>query len=329
MKQPIISICIPCYKRVEYVRMTLNSIYFSNDNVNLDEFEVIISDNDPNHDVKNVINEFNYPNLSYYPTICEGFMNSYHVLTYGRGKLLKLHNSQVLFRKGVLRLMLDEAKRYEEKKSLIFYTNGFLYKNKSVEYSSFDLFFYALSYWPSWSNGFSIWKDDFERIGNVEIDKLFPHTSVFVTQHYKDSYVINDLQWFKTQRVKGRSGHNKFEAFTIHFPALVDTCFHEEWIGDRTKKHVLHDIFTEFLPILLFNKYIARIEDFDITGYKANIKIYFPKYAFATSILCIPLVALKVLYRKFYYYINRDNNLGGVIKHCKISAVLFEERRAA
>lgn len=99
MKQPIISICIPCYKRVEYVRKTLNSIYLSNDNVDLDEFEVVISDNDPNHDVKNIINEVYYPNLKYCLTVCEGVMNSYYVLTYGRETLLKLHNSQMLFKK--------------------------------------------------------------------------------------------------------------------------------------------------------------------------------------------------------------------------------------
>lgn len=298
MKQPIISICIPCYKRIEYIRKTLNSIYFSNNNVDLDEFEVIISDNDPNHDVRSIIDEFNYPNLYYYPTICEGFMNSYHVLTYGEGKFLKLHNSQVLFKKGTLKLLVDEAKRYEERKSLIFYTNGFLYKNRSVEYSSFDLFFYDLSYWPSWSNGFSIWKDDFERIGNIEIDKLFPHTSVFITQHHKDSYVINDLQWFKTQRVKGRSGHNKFEAFTINFPSILNECWKNKWIQERTKNKVLQELMTEFLPILLFNKYIVRIEDFDITGYRRNIKKYFPKGAYWISWLCVINIPFKLLYRK-------------------------------
>ena len=30
---------------------------------------------------------------------CEGFLNSYHVLTYAKGKLLKLHNRQNLLRK--------------------------------------------------------------------------------------------------------------------------------------------------------------------------------------------------------------------------------------
>lgn len=44
---PLISICIPCYKRVDYVINTLNSIYRDNSDVSLDLYEVIISDNDP------------------------------------------------------------------------------------------------------------------------------------------------------------------------------------------------------------------------------------------------------------------------------------------
>lgn len=300
MKQPILSICIPCYKRVEYVINTLRSIYIENKNVSLCDYEVIISDNDPDHEIGRMITEYNYPNLRYYHTDCEGFMNSYHVLTYGRGKLLKLHNSQVKFKKGVLKLLVDEAKKNADKRGLIFYSNGFLYKNRTIEYHSFDSFFNALGYWPSWSNGFSIWKDDFEMIGNIELNRLFPHTSVWITQHNKKKYVVDDQQLFETQRVKGRSGHNKFEAFTIHFPSLVDECFHNGWISENTKKHVLHNILTEFLPILLFNKYIARIENFDISGYRTNIKRYFPKNAFAISILCIPLAVFKLSCRKLY-----------------------------
>ena len=298
MNDPIVSICIPCYKRIQYVRNTLRSIYEENSDVPMSDYEVVISDNDSDHEVKQLLSEFQFDNLSYYTTDCEGFMNSYHVLTYGRGRLLKLHNSQVLFRKGTLRFLVEEAKYCLKYKSLIFYTNGFLYRNKSDSFKSFDSFFNGLSYWPSWSNGFSIWKEDFEKIREVSLDPLFPHTSLFITQHNKQSYVINDNYLFETQRVKGRSGHNKFEAFTIHFPALVDVCYKNGWITKQTKIDILNAILKEFLPILLFNKYIARVERFDITGYRSNIKKYFPRHAFATSIIYITLVPFKLIMRR-------------------------------
>lgn len=42
----LLSICIPCYGRVEYVRKTLKSIFIDNADVPLEKYEVIISDND-------------------------------------------------------------------------------------------------------------------------------------------------------------------------------------------------------------------------------------------------------------------------------------------
>ena len=152
---PLLSICIPCFGRVEYVRNTLNSIFQGNADVSLDKYEVVISDNDPKQAISVLANEFKaYPNLRYFHTECEGFMNSYHVLTYAQGEFLKLHNSQTLFHKGALQTILEEIEKHRDKRPLIFYTNGLLGKFKSSEYNTFESFMYALSYWSSWSNGF-------------------------------------------------------------------------------------------------------------------------------------------------------------------------------
>lgn len=304
MNQPIVSICLPCYGRVDYVRNTLKSIYEENRDVPLCDYEVVISDNDPNQVIFDLVKEFDYPNLHYHHTECEGFMNSYQVLTFARGVFLKLHNSQVTFRKGALLKLVCEVKKNIKEKPLIFYTNGFLYRNTSDIFETFNDFFYALSYWPSWSNGFSIWKCDFDKVGKIFLNRLFPHTSLLITQHYKQSYIVNDCHWFDTQRVKGRSGHNKFEAFTLDFPSLVDMCYHNHWLSLKTKKHILHDIMVEYLPTLLFNKYIARIENYEIAGYKTNIKQYFPQGAYWAAWVCVAMVPLKLLYRKVMTLVN-------------------------
>ena len=106
----LLSICIPCYGRVEYVRKTLKSIFIDNADVPLEKYEVIISDNDSNQAIKVLTEEFKYPNLRYFYTNCEGFMNSYYVLTYAQGEFFKLHNSQTLFRKGSLSKIISEIK---------------------------------------------------------------------------------------------------------------------------------------------------------------------------------------------------------------------------
>lgn len=298
MKEPIVSICLPCYGRVEYVRRTLKSIYEYNSDVSLDDYEIVISDNDPKQNIRTLVSEFKFPNIHYHYTKCEGFMNSYYVLTYATGQFLKLHNSQVIFKKGALAALVQEIKDNQKNKSLVFYTNGLLFKGCSFTCQSFDEYFSKLSYWPSWSNGFAIWKADFDRIGKIYLNKLFPHTSLFITQHDKMNYIVNDNHWFETQRVAGRSGHNKFEAFTIEFPSLVDECYRNNWISLSTKKHIINDIMTEYLPTLLFNKFVARIENYEIKDYKSNIKIYFPKGAYWLTWVCIIFVPFKMIFRK-------------------------------
>lgn len=68
----LLSICIPCYGRVEYVRKTLKSIFIDNADVPLEKYEVIISDNDSNQAIKVLTEEFKYPNLRYFIPIAKG-----------------------------------------------------------------------------------------------------------------------------------------------------------------------------------------------------------------------------------------------------------------
>lgn len=299
-----LSICIPCFGRVEYVRKTLKSIFQDNSDVALDKYEVIISDNDPKQAVKVLMEEFGgYSNLKYFKTECEGFMNSYYVLTYARGALLKLHNSQSLFKMGTLREMINDAERYMKDHTLVFYTNGLLENFKSLKYDSFDSFMYALSYWSSWSNGFCVWRKEFEKIETINLNKLFPHTSLFLTQYYASSFCINDQILFEVQRIPKRGGHNKFEAFTIEYPSLIDQCWQNGLISEKCKKHVFKDLMIKFLPSLIFNKHIIRIETFDDTGFRSNLKKYFPKYAYWLVFMLAVLQPIRLFGRYFKRYI--------------------------
>lgn len=295
---PLLSICIPCYGRVEYVRKTLKSIFNDNNDVPLEKYEIIISDNDPKKAIETLMQEFQFPNLKYFHTKCEGFMNSYHVLTHASGELLKLHNSQTIFKKGSLQKIIQEIKSVRDKKTLLFYTNGLLGKLKSMQFNSFESFMYSLSYWSSWSNGFCIWKEEFEKIDIIKPNKLFPHTSLFLTQYHALSYIINDQVLFEVQRIPKRGGHNKFEAFTIEYPSLIDECYKQGHISFKCKQHIMKDIMLTYLPSLLFNKYIARIETFESTGFKQNLKKYFPSYTYPLVWLLTITVPFKLIYRK-------------------------------
>ena len=294
-----VSICIPCFKRLEQVRNTLKSIYEDNAEVSLDDYEVVITDNDPDTELNIVMNEFKtYPNFLYVPTRCEGFMNSYHALKNGRGNFLKLHNSQNMIRKGMLAEIVAQAKKYVGMKPLIFHTNGFLFKHDIREYSDFNRYMEALSYWSSWSGGMTIWREDFERLGEIEMDPLFPHTSVFLSQFNKSLFVIDDRVMYDVQRVAKRGGHNKFEAFTVHYPSLITKCCEDNHISIICKKRILTVLYKEYIPTLLFNKYIARIETFDANGFKENCKKYFPRGAYWIAWLNVFMVPFRMIKRR-------------------------------
>ena len=174
----LLSICIPCCKRIEQLELTLTSIFQDNSDVPITDYEVILSDNDPLHEIELLVNKFDFENLKYFHTDCEGFLNSYCVLTYAKGTFLKLHNSQAKFKKGSLTKIIDDIRGSQNDKALLFYSNGMLNKNRVLAYDDFNSFMYNLSYWSSSSNGFCIWKDEFDKIGEIKLGNYIQSYSI-------------------------------------------------------------------------------------------------------------------------------------------------------
>ena len=160
-KKPYLSLCIPTYNRLDILQNTIESIYSDLKNINLDDFEVVISDNEPNRSSKEIVNKFEYKNLHYFPTVCEGFLNSFYVLSYGNGSFLKLHNNYTKLRKGSLEILINEIKDNIINKPVIYFSDGLKESGKIMEFDSYDLFIKKLSYFSSRSSGFGIWKEDF------------------------------------------------------------------------------------------------------------------------------------------------------------------------
>lgn len=287
--------------RAEFVRNTLNSIYTKKNllECNLSDFEVIISDNDPERSLEFLKNEFSFDNFRYYSTDCEGFLNSHEVLRYAHGYFLKLHNSQEIWNPGALSLLINFIKTNLENKPLVFFTSGLLLKGtESISYS-FDTFMYNLSYLSSWSNGFSIWKEDFDKVSNsLYLNKLFPHTSILLTQINKKQFIVNDMHLFTTQFVNKRGGHNKFHAFSIEYPSLIDSLWKNGNINSKTKSKIFKDILFNYLPLLFFNVKIAKRETFGSEGFRQDIKIYFPKGSFYIVFVLAFFIPIKIIWRK-------------------------------
>ncbi len=302
MAKPIfLSICIPAFGRLEYITKTLESIYRDahHQNISFDDFEVVVSDNDPNKGLQSLKEMFSYKNFMYFNTSCEGFMNSFYALSYGKGDFLKLHNSQEIFKTGSIKILIDIVKQHQVDKELLFFSGGLLKKGDRIILDSFDQFIQKTSYLSSWSNAFGIWKEDFEKVKDqIQPNKMFPHTTLLFSQIKKTAYVVIDAPLFVTQFVRKRGGHNKFQAFTIEYPSILDVAVKQGDISDDTRNKVIKQLINEFLPSLYFNVKIARRETYEYAGFKENLKIYFPKNAYYKIVLLSLIAPLKILWRK-------------------------------
>lgn len=299
MSLPLLSICIPAFGRGEQLRNTIISIYKGLDSVEISDFEVVISENDSSKLLESLVREFNYPNLKYFYTECEGFLNSFYVLTYATGKFLLLHNSQELFCDKTLETIMNVVKKNEESKPLVAFTSGFLLNGKTRYYNDYNKFMHDLSYWSSWSNSFSIWKEDFDVVKNrVELNSLFPHTSVFATQSNKGKFIIVDEILFRTQFVPKRGGHNKFHAFSVEYPSILERLVESGILSEKVYKYILNSIFCDFLPSLYFNVKICGIEKFDSDGFQEDLKKYFSDRSYCSIVLLSFFSPVKKLYVK-------------------------------
>ncbi|MGJ1247737.1 glycosyltransferase family 2 protein [Sphingobacterium multivorum] len=296
-----LSICIPAFGRLEYIIKTLNSIYADAEfqNYSLNDFEVIVSDNDSNRGLSQLPKLFPYKNFRYVNTRCEGFMNSFYAISYGEGNFLKLHNSQEIFKPGSLRVLIEAVKQNMNDKKLLFFSGGLLKKGISFVTESFDEFINETSYLSSWSNAFGIWKEDFDAIKDqIKLNKLFPHTSLLFLQVNKSAYLINDSPLFSTQFIPKRGGHNKFHAFSVEYPSILDCAVKNGYLTHNTRQKVIRQLMNEFLPSLFFNVRIAKVETYDYDGFRDNLKLYFPRNAYYRIIVLSLFSPIKIIWRK-------------------------------
>lgn len=295
---PILSICIPSFGRLDITRHTIQSIYADLSGVDINEFEVLISDNDPENSSKIFQNEFLYSNFHYYSTKCDGFMNSFYSLTYGNGAYLKLLNNYTQFRPHTLRFLINEIKYYLDTKPLFFFTDGFLGKNSKNEYDDFNTYMYDLSYFSSWSTGFGIWKDDFEKSKSIEKSKMFPHTSLFLYNYKKSLFVLNDMVLFNNQKIIKKGGYNPYEVFGIYYLDLICLMCRENRISYKTFRKIKKDLLLKYLATRYFKTVIAKMDNFECSKIKDYLSVYYGNIDYYKMITFSLFTPISIVYKK-------------------------------
>lgn len=297
--KPILSICIPTYNRQDILRNTIFSIYNDLEGVEMSDFEVVISDNSKEQSSKIIVAEFNYNNLYYYPTNCEGFENSFYAMSYGKGDYLKLNNNYTMFKKGTLKTLISQLKTLKAIQSQVIYTNGLRGLKKVISYDNFDDYMSGLSYFSSWSAGYGMWKSDFDIVKNtIKLDKYFPQTSLLLTQSHKYNFTLDDRCLFEDQFVPKKGGYNIFKVFSIDYLNLINNAFRENKISRGTFKLIKKDLLYKYLSVRYFKTVIAHLDNFEHTNIKKSILTYYSKkqyYIMLFIAICTPFI---VFYRK-------------------------------
>ena len=281
LKRPFLSICIPTYNRQDILKKTLASIYADLNGIEIEDFEVVISDNEPNGSSKKIAEMFGYKNLHYYKTTCEGFLNSLYVLKYGNGHLLKLHNNYTQLKQGSLKLIIEDAKKYIDEKPLIFYTDGLKQSGRVERFNSFDNFMYNLSYFSSWSTGFSIWKEDLDKFDDyIEINNYFPQTSLLLAQTKKSTYIVNDLSLFHNQNVPKKGGYNIFKVFAVDYIKLIEESFQKKAITKKSFEKIKKELLFNYLSVRYFKTVLMKMDNFEKNNIKKNLENYYSASAY-------------------------------------------------
>ena len=220
-QQPLLSICIPTFKREYLIDQILQTIY--SQGCSLDLFEVCITDNSETDETKELIETKykDYENLHYKKVYCKGFMNSVEALKYGHGRFIKLHNDYSMFKIGSLQKLIDQVRRNQKEKPLIFYTlRG---KKPAKYYSDFDSFVKTINYLSTWSTSFAIWKEDLDRIlaTDIEPNYMYPHTTILFQEHFKKSFIVDDYVYFENVEPKKKGGYNLVDNFVRIYLTMV------------------------------------------------------------------------------------------------------------
>lgn len=285
MNKILLSICIPTNGRIEILKKTLDSIFFQVKDFS--EFEVILSDNSKTDELPELLNQYqNIPNIVYQKTDAIGFLNSINALKIGSGELLKLHNNYTELKKGSLDILLKTIKKNQIAKPVLFFSNRSLKHISLEEYKNFNDFIYVLSYFSSWSTGFSIWNSDFQKCSYIDYNEMFPHTSLLFEQNRKDLYIINNEELFINQKVSKKGGYNLFKTFAIDYLDMLNVCLRNKQISENTFKHIKRDMFKNFLIEWYCNTRILKNDyTYILSGIKQSMSIHYNNFSYYALVL--------------------------------------------
>jgi abequosyltransferase len=289
----LLSICIPTNGRKEILLNTLDSIFASGVEPSL--YEVVIYDSSEDNELQKLIpTAYPFQNLIYKSGKNNGYLNLIEALNMGNGEFLKLHNDYSMLCKGALADLITLIKAQLKSKPSVFFSNGNLKNTRISEYSTFDEFLHNISFYSTWSTAFGIWKTHFDEIKHIEINGMFPHTSLLLGLTGKQPYLVYNDTIFDNQEVSKKGGYNLFETFGVTFLNMLERCLKKGLISKLTFEYIKSDMMNNFLIIwycdtkILKNSYV-----YDLSNIKSSIQVHYSTLSYYKMVLYAYILALR------------------------------------
>lgn len=285
MNKPLLTICIPTNGVVKWVLPAIDSIYEEADDLSV--FEVVISDNGIDDELKEAIKKYSYSNLHYKKTTAQGFLNQICSFEMAQGLFLKFHNHRAKFKPGTLKYLLNLVEVNKSEQPLIYLSNGVLNNGDIQKFHSLNDFAYTLSYYTSWSFGLTIWKDDFYKLKNIEPNKMFPHIH-YLFQDNVNSYIVVDEVLQEMQDETGKGGYNLYSTFAVDYLNIMRDLQNTNRITKKTFNHVKRDLYYNLLIPFYYTLKIRNNKNytFNLDYIKESMSVYYGLRYYYWMIIC-------------------------------------------
>lgn len=250
-QQPLLSICIPTYNRVEQLANTLDSI------VNQEDFdetvEIVISDNHSTDNTYEIVAQFirKYPNIHYF---CNdenlGFQNLTLAVKRGTGLLRKLSNDTVEFLPGSIKYIKSLITRYKVTKPLLYFFQEYESTDDITEVQSLNEFMTKVSYMITYIRCVAFWDDDcrFLYIMDENSDTDLEHEPLILklVSDKKEAVLISKKLFYTQSLGKKNLAYGLFRVFYTNYLSLLEPYHLSGEISESTFQYLKKDLLMRF-----------------------------------------------------------------------------------
>jgi len=278
VNNPILSLCIPTNGAVNWVVPVIESIYAQKCEDEL--FEVIISDNVKNIELKEIVNNYGKSNLHYFPSDSQGFLNIVSSFQSAKGDFCKLINHRAIMKEGALQNLLALIIKHKDDQPVIYCTNGVLGGSiDTVCCRDLNELVWNLHYYCTAMGGIGIWRKDIQNLKDVEYNKMFPNTTIlFEQRRIPSTYLLYNRILSEEQNGKGKGCYNLFHTFAVVFPDMLQDLKQRGRITQQTFEKVMGDLYGCLLNFYMNYVLWNPDKSFDLSNIHRSITTYYSEY---------------------------------------------------